>query len=414
MKLSKLPVFIVCGKSPIQSYGGGYSTFALNLATVLTSLGYKVYIIAVGEKNKEIKTSYATIVTFKTFLFDYYTTALPSLPIASVIFVSGIKNIVKKKGYDKFIVWGIGPWGFAGAILKLQLRKRVIFLNNYFTTLRHEWKGGLNAIRVKDYGLLLKVKFWIIYYSVVMLLSFFERFVLSKADYIITNYNSTEVILQKEFHIQKSRFLRTTFLTKIYSRDAKRGKTLDKADLPKKYLLYLSRQDPRKGINFLLHAIAIICKSNPSYMIPVVIAGTGQMLDANKKLAKKLGIHTWVTFAGFINNSESILKNASVFCFPTIEEGAGALIINEAMSLGVPIVSTRCDGIKEDIEDRESGLLVPMGDSAAFAHAVLELLKNPELAKKLGNNAKKRYKERFNYQSMKKDIEHVLSKVNFS
>ena len=104
------------------------------------------------------------------------------------------------------------------------------------------------------------------------------------------------------------------------------------------------------------------------------------------------------------------MKNAEVFCFPTVEEGAGALIINEAMSLGLPIVATACDGIVEDIENGKSGILVPVKDPSSFAQAIEQLIENPQYAKMLGNNAKKRYKQLFTYARMREDIKQILRK----
>jgi len=406
-KLKSPIIFIVCGKSPLKSYGGGYSTFALNLAKVLKSFGYKIFVVAIGEKNQRIETPYGTLLLFKTFYFDYYTTALPSLPLSSYIFSRGIKKIVEEENCERFIVWGIGPWGFVGSILKNEYKDNMYFINNYFTTLKHEWYGALQALDVKDYGIFVKLKFFFLYHTIVAFLSQLEKIIIFKADLIITNYRSTEIILQKQFGISQSKFTRTTFLTEVYSRQAQEHKK-NNIDLPKRYLLYLSRHDPRKGINFLLHAVDILAKKG--IHIPLVIAGTGQMIEANKKLAKKLNISDIVHFVGFVNDPTEIMKNAEVFCFPTVEEGAGALIINEAMSLGLPIVATACDGIVEDIENGKSGILVPVKDPSSFAQAIEQLIENPQYAKMLGNNAKKRYKQLFTYARMREDIKQILRK----
>ncbi|MBI2028406.1 MAG: glycosyltransferase family 4 protein [Candidatus Levybacteria bacterium] len=405
----KLPVFIVCGKSPIKSYGGGYSTFAINLARILNNLGHKVFIVAIGEKNEKVELDFCTLLIFKILFFDYYTTALPSLPFSSFIFANGIKREAQEKHFAKFIIWGIGPWGLSGVYLKREFNEKVILINNYFTTIKHEWGGSIKALRISDYGILKKIKFLLIYYTIVQFLTLFEERIIKRADIIVTNYRSTEEILKKQFSIGQSKFFRTTFLTQVYSRQAKEGKIVNNKDIPKKYILYLSRHDPRKGINFLLHTMKILVEQGVT--IPLVIAGTGQMLNSNKKLANKLGIHKHIKFLGFVNNSKLLLKKAEIFCFPTIEEGAGALIINEVMSLGVPIVSTECDGIREDIKNEHSGLLVPMANPKQMAYAIKRLLNNRSFARNLGKNAKKDYKKRFNYFNMKQDIENLLSRV---
>lgn len=408
-KKKSIPIFIVCGKSPLSSHGGGYSTYALNLARILHDLGYNVYILALGKKNEKTALDFGTLLIFKSFLLDYNTTALPSLPFASYIFSRGIKNIVKKDSIDKFIVWGVGPWGLTGSFLKRKYRNKLVFINNYFTTVKHEWHGGLSAVTVNDYGVLLKLKFFIIYHTIVRILSLFEKVILNSADAVITNYKSTEKILQGEFGINPSKMVRTTFLIKVYARQTDNA-TKEINKLPKKYILYLSRHDPRKGINYLLHAIKIL-KDQNKLTIPVVIAGKGELWMANKNLAKKLNITDVVQFPGFIDNPTQILKNATIFCFPTIEEGAGALIINEAMSLGVPILTTECDGIPEDIDNGKSGVLVPIANSEALAKKLLYLLDNPDFTKRLGQNASKSFHQKYNLEKMKKDIESLLNRV---
>ena len=404
----KTPVFIVCGKSPISSYGGGYSTYALNLSRILTSLGYKVYILSVGKENTKEKTKFGTLLTFKSFLFDYHTTALPSLPFVSYVFAKHIEKFVTENQIDKFIVWGIGPWGFTGSILKKKFNHHLIFLDNYFTTIKNEWRGGLKALLSNDYGLIIKIKFLIVYYTVVQILAFFEKKVLTSADFIITNYQSTERILISEFDVNPSKMLRITFLTNIYTRKVD-DKNLDKdSNLPKKYILYLSRHDPRKGINYLLHAVKILKERN-KLKIPAIIAGRGEMLESNKRLAEKLNIKDSVQFLGFVNNPKPLLKNASIFCFPTVQEGAGALIINEAMSLGIPIISTKCDGIPEDIVNNQSGILVEPQNSVELANALEKLMYDEKLAKTLGENARKRFNKLYSYEKMKQDIKKIIA-----
>ncbi len=135
------------------------------------------------------------------------------------------------------------------------------------------------------------------------------------------------------------------------------------------------------------------------------------MLLYNKKLAKKLKIEKYVKFLGFVNDPKPLMKKCSVFIFPSIEEGAGALTINEAMAMGLPVVSTACDGIVEDIEDGKSGILVPKEDAGAIAAAVERILESPDLSKKLRLNAKKHYKKRFNLKYMEQDIKRLLSKI---
>ncbi|MCX6706179.1 MAG: glycosyltransferase family 4 protein [Candidatus Woesebacteria bacterium] len=411
MNKGKLPVFIFSGKSPISASGGGYSTYAYNLARVLTKLGHKVYILALGEKDTKEKIKVGTLLIFRTKIpfLNVNVYALPGLPLYGIVLAKGVRKIVQEEGYNKFIVWGIGPWGFAATLVKLLFGEKVIHVNNYFTTVRHEWWGGVKALRIKDYGIRLKLKYLAIYLTVAQYLSVLERIVLKSADIIITNYRSTEEILKEEFAVKQNKFHRAHFYVQLYKRSVQKAVEGNEIKLPKKFLLFFSRQDPRKGVNYLLHAMKILIEMG--YKIPLLIAGGGDMLPYNIKLTKKLKIEKYVKFLGFVNNPKLLMEKCSVFVFPSIEEGAGALTINEAMEMSLPVVSTACDGIIEDIEDGKSGLLVPKENSDAMAIAIERILNSSDLAKKLGKNAKKYYDRNFSYQKMEKDIKKLMSSL---
>jgi len=308
----------------------------------------------------------------------------------------------------KPILWGIGPWGLAASFLKIFFRDRIVHINSYFTTTKHEWSRSLKALSIQDYGLLVHVKFFVIYHTIVRLLTLLERVVLLTSDTIVTNYQSTERILMQQFHIPKNKFIRTPFPIEAYIRSNKKVPRVAPVHLPKQYILYLSRHDPRKGVNILLHAARILIDRGG--MIPLLIGGTGELYLAHQRLSNKLGLDRWVTFMGFIPDATQLMGHATIFCLPTFEEGAGALIINEAMSYKLPIVTTSCDGIVEDIKNETSGLLVPMGNPQALARALERLIHSPSLRQKLSRNAYAQYKHTNNQIKIKEDIYRVLQK----
>lgn len=266
-------------------------------------------------------------------------------------------------------------------------------------------------MRIEDYGLLQKLKFFVVYHSVIRYLTFLEKKVLTSANTIITNYRSTEKILEDQFGVSPSKFYRAAFTVAVYKRSATPQKKKQTIRLPKKFILFMSRHDPRKGVNFLLHAMKLL--HDKKVNIPLVIGGTGELFEVNKRLAVKLGLTKTVQFIGFVDDPRPILQKAYAFCFPTIEEGAGALMINELMGQGVPIITTACDGIIEDIIDGKTGLLVPPQNPRALAHAIEKLWNNPSLTKRLGQNAQKEFNNRFTFDNMKKDIKKLISTISF-
>jgi glycosyltransferase involved in cell wall biosynthesis len=86
------------------------------------------------------------------------------------------------------------------------------------------------------------------------------------------------------------------------------------------------------------------------------------------------------------------LRSFDVFVLPSISEGCPNILM-EALACGVPCIATRTGANEDLIEDRVSGLIVPWGDSAALADALVELLGNNDLRQKLGSAGRLRMRE---------------------
>ncbi|MBL7036450.1 glycosyltransferase family 4 protein [Candidatus Microgenomates bacterium] len=416
---NKLPVFLISGKSPVTK-PGGYAAYSHNLAKVFIKLGHKVYIIAQGDKNNITKTKIGDEHLVNSSLIDklpfFKSLELAALPFFSYLFVKEIEKIIVKNKIDKFIVWGAGPWSYAGVSIKNKFKNRVKFIVSYFTTFPHEMRGSYNAINVADYGFVTKLKYFVVLNVVAKMYARLENSIVHTCDIVACHYNSTKKILKKEFSLPNKKMNKIAYYVEIFQRndkktkeDLKLEKSLSKVFKTKKTLVIICRQDPRKGINFLLRAFKTVREKTDN--IKLIMVGSGSMFKSNQKLAKKLGISSDVIFTGFVSDFKTILKKSDVFVFPAVEEGSGSLSILEAMKEGKAIITTKCDGIPEDIVNRKDGILVPMLDEHSLSDAILEVINNPKLIKKLGNNAKKAYISKFSFDYMKKDVEKLLSTI---
>lgn len=131
---------------------------------------------------------------------------------------------------------------------------------------------------------------------------------------------------------------------------------------------------PRKDLSTLLRAFAEAADVLP---LRLRIAGTGEMLQPLRALSEELGISPRVEFLGTVEDMTSFLRSADVFAFSSTQEAFG-LVLVEALSQAVPIVSTNCrSGPSEIITDGVHGRLVPVGDAHAFAGALVEVLADP-------------------------------------
>jgi glycosyltransferase involved in cell wall biosynthesis len=139
------------------------------------------------------------------------------------------------------------------------------------------------------------------------------------------------------------------------------------------------------------------------------VAGSGIFLEANKSLARRLGLGDLVRFPGFVPSADALLEQADIYVLPSLEEGSGAISLLEAMKKGVAIVTTLCDGIPEDFVPGETGLLVPPADPVAMADALEPLLSDPVLRARLAAAVRADYARRFSFEKMRTGIIEVLA-----
>jgi len=139
----------------------------------------------------------------------------------------------------------------------------------------------------------------------------------------------------------------------------------------RKAFLACGRFDKLKGFSRLIAMFAALKDRLPEW--DLVIVGDGEdraMLEAQVTHAK-LGDR--VFFPGWVADMESAFRSADVFVFPSVSEGF-ALVLAEAMACGLACVSYDCKvGPAEIIRDGVDGVLIPVGDEAAFSDAMLRL-----------------------------------------
>ena len=151
-------------------------------------------------------------------------------------------------------------------------------------------------------------------------------------------------------------------------------------------LVATGRMHIQKGYPYLLEALKIVNETTEARLI---IIGDGKLKDKLLLKAKSLGISEKVDMVGK-KVPYAYMRHGDIFVLSSLWEGFG-LVLVEAMSLGMPVVSTDCDyGPNEVIENEKSGLLVPVADPPKLASAILRLIKDENLRANLAVEAKKR------------------------
>ena len=144
-------------------------------------------------------------------------------------------------------------------------------------------------------------------------------------------------------------------------------------DLP--IILGMGELSERKDFATLIKAFAIVRKVRPCRL---VILGKGRMYSSLVNLSRRLGIEKDVFFPGFVSNPYAYLSRAAVFVLASRYEGGMPVSLIEALSLGVPCVSTDYPGgCKEILQGKNLGILTPVGSETAMARAIVKMLDNP-------------------------------------
>lgn len=139
-------------------------------------------------------------------------------------------------------------------------------------------------------------------------------------------------------------------------------------------VLGVGRLHRQKDFPTLLRAFARVVAKREARL---VLLGEGPDREALARLADELGLSERVAMPGFVDNPFAYMRRAGVFVLSSRWEGLPGVLI-EAMACGCPVVSTDCpSGPQEVLEGGRYGPLVPVGDEAALADAILATLEHP-------------------------------------
>jgi D-inositol-3-phosphate glycosyltransferase len=187
-------------------------------------------------------------------------------------------------------------------------------------------------------------------------------------------------------------------------------------------LLFVGRIEPLKGVDTLLRAIAHmrtagIGEKYPHYL--AIIGGDPNVseLDINsemarlQRLSRELGLENLVLFLG--KRAQTSLpyyySAADVLIMPSHYESFGMVAL-EAMACGTPVVASQVGGLAFLIQDGVTGFVVPGGDPFALSERLTQLLSQPDLRNRLGDQAAA-YAQEYDWQNITSRIIEVYNEV---
>ena len=176
----------------------------------------------------------------------------------------------------------------------------------------------------------------------------------------------------------------------------------------------VGRFDPAKGHETFLEAAAIV--SDTVKDVSFLIVGWWALdfekgrAEALKRYAKDLGLQDKVVFTGFTADVKKYYHMMDIVAVPSWEEPFGLVTI-EALASKRPVVATNSGGTPELIKNGVTGILVPPKDPGALAQAIIRLLKDENLRKRLSSEGRKIVEEFFNGSRFMREIEGVYKEA---
>ena len=165
-------------------------------------------------------------------------------------------------------------------------------------------------------------------------------------------------------------------------------KTDETADWNVRRVIAVGRHNVQKGFDRLVDSWKMVHRFYPDWTLEIFGEGDLKVLLQHK--IDTLGLGNTIFLKSVTTHITNEYLNSSVFVLPSKYEGL-PLVLMEALECGLPAVAFTCKcGPRDLIEDGKNGLLVENGDIDGFAKALMKLMADPDLRKKIGLEAKRR------------------------
>lgn len=177
----------------------------------------------------------------------------------------------------------------------------------------------------------------------------------------------------------------------------------------KKQILFLGEIGKRKGCYDIPEIYGRVLEKGER--LPLIMAGDGELAEV-KKLFEDRDLQKDISFPGWVRGADKdkCLKESGIFLFPSYYEGMPMAVL-EAMAYGMAIVTTRVGGIPHLLEDGVNGYLCEPGDIEGLSKRLLELSKDGDKRRKMGERARQKAIEEYSMESHIKKLMDLYGRV---
>jgi len=348
---------------------GGVQSHILGLCRQLTDYGNYVVVI-VKKRVRETK-----IYPYKVY---YIKPPFSILPIIFPVKVSDIYNIIKSEKIDLVHIHHIfTPISISAANAAFKANIPFVFTNHtlpYF----NKRKKLLKAL-------------------------FLHRNVLNKASKIISVSEAADKVAEVFVEDNKKRVVIPNGV------DAKLFTHSSNSYIPHS-ICFVGRLVPRKGVQVLIEAFSMVKKEIGDAKLFII--GDGRYKGYLTSLVKRKRLQD-VKFTGYIPLKETVryYQSCEVVVVPSLERESFGIVALEGMACGKPVIVSDVGGLSEIIKDREDGLIVKKGNPVSLYRAIVELFNSPHIAKKFGENARKKVEKIYDWKPVTKRIINIYKDI---
>lgn len=171
----------------------------------------------------------------------------------------------------------------------------------------------------------------------------------------------------------------------------------------------IGRMHHQKGYFYLLRAASVIVRERKD--VYFVLVGDGPQMDQVQQESERMGLADHVRFMGAVDNASELIPSFDMFVLPSLWEGF-PIVLLEASAAARPIIATAINGNMEIVRDGVNGILVPPRDPKRLSEAILQLVAQPALRRKLGKSARSQALREYDVKKMVKNITDIYETLN--
>jgi glycosyltransferase involved in cell wall biosynthesis len=393
--MNRPPIVMVAGHDP-SAYAGGHSSYVIAHALAAADAGFSPQVFCTSTHSEREPMEYGTLWRVASPMPHGYR----SEPVQRPFLARGVaRYLAGLKEPGPHILHSFGAWAASGVAVTRMVAPRGIStvpIASAFTTLAHENRAKVLAL-APEHGLSARLHYHRDYLWVRAVASRAERRGYRESALVLVNYESVRRLVLDACHPPPPLRVVPYAAPSAFRDRGDGGHRPRESGSPKPPLIVsIARHDPRKGLDVLLRALAGLARTGTRFR--AVLAGTGPLLAAHRRLVTELGLEDRVEVPGEVEDVFTYLNRAQIFVLPSFEEGSGSVALLEALQAGTAVIASRCDGIPEDLHDGEDALLVEPGDVYDLERALALLLGNGRLRAQLAGRARTLFEERFSVE----------------